>query len=91
MDEFSMRARTRLSELFDLKSDVIMGEVRVEINGQNRVTIENHRGIALYTEEVVRIAHPAGMLEVRGAGLHIENLIIEELVIAGRIDRIIYL
>lgn len=60
----------------------------VELAGDNRVLIENHRGIVQYTGERIGVRVKYGLLLVCGCRLHLACMTRERLVISGRIDGI---
>lgn len=57
----------------------------VEICGQNRVLVENHRGIAGYEEQAIQINVKFGRITVCGENLKLRNMSKEKLVITGKI------
>lgn len=57
----------------------------VEIYGQNRVLVENHRGIAGYEDHAIQINVNFGRIIVSGHHLKLRNMSKEKLVITGKI------
>ena len=75
-------------ERFDLPGESIPGQVLVEIAGDNRVLIENHRGVREYSRERIGVNVQYGLLLVCGSCLELRCMTREFLVICGRIDGI---
>jgi len=48
--------------------------VKLTMLGSRRALIENHRGIAEYAEECIRLAAPSGYIHIAGKGLEIREL-----------------
>lgn len=86
-----MRSRgwmQRLAEGMELPGEAAPGLPLVEICGQRRVLIENHRGVLSYGTELIRVCVSYGAVEVRGCGLELARMTREQLVICGRIDSV---
>lgn len=60
----------------------------LELAGDRRVLIENHRGVAEYSREKIRVQVRYGQLCICGAGLELAQMSKNQLVICGRIDSI---
>ena len=69
-----------------LSGEPIPGQFLAEILGDNRLLIENHKGILEYTREKIRIKCGFGSVSVCGSGLEIFRMSKEQLIIRGRID-----
>lgn len=61
---------------------------RVEIEGDRRLVLENHRGVTEYGETLVRIDCGGSEVRVTGAGLRLAALSLTEAVIEGRIETV---
>lgn len=57
----------------------------VELYGNERVLVEQHRGILSYGEEMIRVGTSFGCLTVEGHGLRLCCMSRSQLVIRGRI------
>ena len=75
-------------ERFNLPGESLPGQVLVEITGENRVLIENHRGVREYSREKIGINVQYGVLLVCGSCLELRCMTREMLVICGKIDGI---
>lgn len=60
----------------------------VEIAGDRRVLIENHRGVVEYGSETIRVVVKFGQIRVTGCGLELLRMTSGQLIIAGRIDAV---
>ena len=75
-------------ERFSLPGESLPGQVLVEIMGDRRVLIENHRGIREFSRERIGINVKYGVLLVCGSCLEVRCMTREVLVICGTIDGI---
>lgn len=78
----------RLAEEMDISQEAVPGLPLVEICGERRVLIENHRGVLSYGSEQIRACVSYGELVVCGCGLELARMTREQLVICGRIDSV---
>ena len=60
----------------------------VEIAGDQRVLVENHRGIIAYSTEKILVNVAFGTVCICGCGLRLIRMTREQLVIRGRIDAV---
>lgn len=74
-----------LAEVFELPSDVVMDVARTTLVGTNRLAVENHRGIASFSSELIRIAVPGGSLVVKGRDLLIGTVTATLITVQGQI------
>lgn len=82
------QAFRRLEETAEKFTEAIPGIPVVELAGERRVLLENHRGITEYGREQIRVRVRYGQVCIRGCGLIIARMTREQLVICGRIDGI---
>ena len=76
----------RLIFASDLPDAPLPGQPLVEIYGQERVLIENHRGVTQYGKESICIKVKFGQVCVSGCRLELARMTKGQLVITGRID-----
>jgi len=69
-------------------SDALPGMPLVEIIGQCRVLIENHKGVSAYCANRIHINVSYGELCVCGSGLKLAYMSKQRLVITGRIESV---
>ena len=62
---------------------VFDGRPRVDLQGDRRVVIENHRGMVEYSDTCMRVAVRGGVVKVTGLNLELQIMNHDELVIGG--------
>ena len=78
----------RLAEQTSLGGQPLPGLPIVEIAGDGRVLIENHQGIREYEGDRICVAVKYGLLRIEGSCLELAMMSGNQLVIIGKIDRI---
>ena len=78
----------RLAEEMELDELSLPGQPLVEICGEHRVLIENHRGVSRYGVEGICIRVAFGEISVRGCSLELARMTKDQLLICGRIDSV---
>lgn len=83
----------RLRELGDnfLAEDLDPRLSRVEVTGDRRVHVENHRGILEYSDIVMRIALAGSELRITGHDLELSALTLTELTVSGTVCALEYI
>lgn len=76
----------RLAEEMEISQETLPRLPLVEICGERRVLIENHRGVLSYGSSQIRVCVSYGAVVVQGCGLELAQMTRERLVICGRID-----
>lgn len=61
---------------------------RMTLTGQERLHVEQHKGLVAYQPEEIRFRTACGMLCVAGQGLRFRLYTSSEAIIAGRIDSV---
>lgn len=87
MKQRKMGARNILNTV-NQKTDMIPGVPLLEIAGECRVLIENHRGIMEYSPQQIIVRVKFGTYCIRGSGLQIAKMGKDQLVILGRIEAV---
>ena len=77
-----------LLERTSLEPESILFMPIVELAGDRRVLIENHRGVAAYGKEKVLVNVKFGSVCICGSDLAVLRMTKEQLVVCGRIDAI---
>ncbi len=79
----------KMAYAMDLPGEPLPGQSLVELVGQRRVLIENHRGVVQYgdTEICVRVTY--GCIRVCGKELRLMRMNKQQLIISGLVDSII--
>lgn len=76
----------KITRQMELSPEPVPGLPLIEISGQGRVLIENHRGVSGYCRQQISIRVNYGEISVCGCGLELARMSREQLVITGRID-----
>ena len=80
-----MGLRKNVTEALDLPKEIMLDLPLISLIGREEVTIENYKGILEYSEELVRIATAAGILQMRGRELCLKQLSAECMVVTGKV------
>lgn len=78
----------QLTNAADLQDEPIPGLPLIEIAGERRVLIENHRGVVEYGSETIRVKVKYGQVCICGCGLELVRMTRGQLVISGRVDAV---
>ena len=70
----------------DLPGEIVPGQPLVEIFGDHRVLIENHKGVVGYGDTEICVKVKFGVLKICGRELTLCRMTKEQLVISGTID-----
>lgn len=79
----------RLIEQADLMEESAPGDSIVELVGDRRVLVENHRGVTEYGDQRICVRLRYGMLTVSGCSLVLARMSKELLIITGKVDGMI--
>lgn len=72
-----------LSQVADLPDEVFPGQTLVELVDDQRVLIENHRGVREYGQEKICIRVSFGTVQICGMGLQLRCMTRSRLVVSG--------
>ncbi len=78
----------RLIGAADLMDEPLPGMPLVEIAGDRRVLVENHRGVVEYGTKIIRIKVRYGQLCICGCGMELAKMTKDQLIISGRVDSV---
>lgn len=73
-----------------LAEDLSPQLARIEIIGNKRVLVENHRGILEYSDTCMRINCGKMIIQIEGQDLTLKALSLSELAVSGRITGVQY-
>lgn len=79
------------SQVIDLPPDVTLDLPRITLIGNQRIMIENHRGLVHFSSEQLKLAVHNGILELQGSELMICTISTDEISIEGEINEFKYL
>jgi len=91
MRRWSKSIRNLAVSITDLPQDLLFNMPRITMIGSAQITIENHRGLDLFSSELLRIRIEGGALEVAGENLVIHNILKNEVFIEGTIQKVEYI
>ena len=77
-----------LADRAELESEPMPAQPIIEVAGDRRVLVENHRGVSAYSTHRILIKVSFGAVCVCGCGLQLIRMTKEQLVIRGRIDSV---
>ena len=75
-----------LAERLDLPEEAVSGAVRLTAVGDQRLLIENHRGLLAYGTEEIRVSTGRGQIALRGTALNMSAMNRSALLITGRLQ-----
>lgn len=78
----------QITNAADLQDEPIPGLPLIEIAGERRVLIENHRGVIEYGSQTIRVKVKYGQVCICGSGLELARMTRGQLVISGRVDAV---
>lgn len=91
MKKWQQRIRSLLMEQFSLPSDVVMEMPRITIIGHLHFYIENHQGLALYTNEELRLKVANGFVCIKGHSFVLKMMLPKEIMLEGTISEVLFL
>ena len=78
----------RVADVLDLPRDLLSDLFRLTLIGRGQLCIENHKGIIIYEDDLIRVAVRGGAIAVTGRGLKVRSVYTHEISIEGQIDNI---
>ena len=75
----------------DLKAagrEITMNVPHVTVTGNRELYIENHKGIEVYTRELIRLSTPEGSISIEGHDMNIDAVRVSDIFISGTISKI---
>ncbi len=89
--ERQSRMRRLMTEVFELPKDLVLDLPRITLVGNVQLTLENHRGVVLYTDTHVRVAVSRGEVVISGQKLTLRSILPDEIIIDGTITSVSYI
>lgn len=83
--------RGLLTDVLELPKDLVLNLPRITLIGNVQLTLENHRGVLLYTAQRVQVAVARGEVVVEGQNLTLRSILPDEIIIDGLIARVSYI
>lgn len=91
MKKIFNNTKEKITKSLQLPEEILLEKLNIEILGNEKINIINHKGIIYYSSENIRINSTSGLLSIKGKNLLLSTLISEELIIEGEIDSIKYI
>ena len=88
MGKKSYKLKEKISDTFELPKDIVLDVSKIIIIGTGQITVENHKGIIEYSEELIRLNTGSGIIKLCGRKLVIKTIFQEEITITGEITNI---
>ncbi|WP_284140438.1 MULTISPECIES: sporulation protein YqfC [unclassified Virgibacillus] len=88
MKNIQQRIRPLLIKYLALPSDVVLELPRITVIGQIHAYIENHKGLALFTDEELRLRATKGYIQIKGSSFVLKMMLPEEILLEGTITDI---
>ncbi|NLW16217.1 MAG: sporulation protein YqfC [Firmicutes bacterium] len=85
------RIRTLMTDILELPKDLVLDLPRVTLIGNVQLTLENHRGVILYTDTHIRVAVARGEIVITGQKLTLRSILPDEIIIDGSITNVAYI
>ena len=79
-----------IADTMSIPKDVAMDLPRVSICGDKEIYVENHKGLAQYSDTDMRIKMNDGVMHIHGSGLRIIIMKYNRMVINGTFERVEY-
>ncbi|WP_392486598.1 sporulation protein YqfC [Haloimpatiens sp. FM7315] len=74
----------------DLPRDVVLNLPKITIIGDNEITIENHKGIVLFEDKVIKINSSIGVISIEGRNFEIFFIGGNTITLSGKFKSIVY-
>lgn len=79
-----------IAKKLDIPKDIVMNLPKITITGNREILIENHKGIILFEENMIKVNSNAGVILINGNNLKIEYLEGKTIVVGGKFSSVIY-
>lgn len=83
MAKRKIKLRKRMAEVLDLPEDIVLDVPKLTVIGNETMLIENHSGIYEYSDDIIRLNTPIGLLNIAGLDLVLKELSLERLYVTG--------
>ena len=85
------KVRQLMTEILELPKDLVLDLPRMTLVGNVQLTLENHRGVILYTDTHIRIAVARGEIVIAGKKLTLRSILSDEIIVDGTIRNVSYI
>lgn len=88
MKRMHQRIRPWLTKYFALPSDVMLELPRITLIGQLHVYIENHKGLAVFTDTELKLNITQGYVQINGHSFVLKSMLPDEILLEGQITEV---
>ncbi|SMB92973.1 sporulation protein YqfC [Thermanaeromonas toyohensis ToBE] len=81
-------AKAHMASFLDLPQEVVCDWPRLTLIGNSRLLLENHRGVIIYENDLVRVNITLGQLEITGQDLRLKVVRPDAIAVEGAIKSI---
>ncbi len=83
--------RKLITEVLELPKELVLDLPRITLIGNAQLTVENHRGVILYTDTHIRVAVARGEIVIAGQRLTLRSILPDEIIVDGTINNVSYI
>lgn len=91
MKKWHQGIRPWLTKYFALPSDVVLELPRITVIGHIHVYIENHKGVATYSDSELKLRANKGFIRITGSSFVLKLMLPEEILLEGIIKNITFI
>lgn len=73
----------KIADTMGVSKEIVMNIAHITLAGNREIYIENHKGIARYSEECICIMTADGILKISGRDLKIDMVRVSDIFISG--------
>lgn len=84
------KTKENLAEKLDIPRDIMLSLPKITITGDNEIKIENHKGIILFSEMLVKVNTNCGVISVKGEEFQILFLGGATIILNGKFKSVNY-
>jgi sporulation protein YqfC len=81
-----MDIKQRFSDALDIPEEIVLDVPVIKIVSNNKIIIENHKGIIEYSKTTVRINSKIGIVALKGEDFVIKYITQDEIILEGEIE-----
>lgn len=85
-----MKIKEKMSNALNVSDEIFLNVPMITLIGKGELTLENYKGIVLYSEEKIRINTNIGVLVINGNNLSLSKVLAEKITITGDIVTVGY-
>lgn len=82
------KIKERISDMLELPKDAVLDLPQIVISGNREISIDNYKGIILYSDTVMKINAKDFIITVTGTSLDISNIGNDDISVSGIINKI---